>query len=266
MHTKTALRQEASPVTEQPLWTGIADDLRRKIDEGEYGPGDTLPTEDDLAATYEVHRTTVRKALEKLTQEGLLDRGQGRRGRKVRKHKPILFHGMLSESPERLEQRRAIGMDAWRADVADQGRDGRASIAVAIEEAAPDIADRLKLDAGGAVVVRRRVRTVDGDLHNSADTYHPHEIVQGTAIEHPADIPKGTIALLHDMGYPQLRFRDELTSRMPTPEETAKLAIPPGVPVMVQYRTGYSNNDLPIKVTVTIWPGDRAGLVYEEQP
>ena len=258
--------REASPVTEQPIWAGIANDLREKIDGGEYAAGDTLPSEDDLAAIYGVSRNTIRTALEKLTQQGLLDRGQGRRGRQVRKHKPILFHGMLSESPERLEQRRAAGMDAWRADVADQGHDGRASITVAIEEAAPEIARRLKLEAREAVVVRRRIRTVDGELHNSADTYYPHWLAGGTAIEHPADIRQGTIALLCELGYPQLRFRDELTTRMPVPGEDAKLAIPPGVPVLVQYRTGYSNNDLPIKVTVTIWPGDRAGLVYEERP
>jgi GntR family transcriptional regulator len=247
------------------MWAGIADDLRGKINTGGYAPGETLPSEDALAATYGAHRTTVRKALEKLTQEGLLDRGQGRRGRRVRRHKPILFHGMLSESPDRLEQRKAVGMDAWRADVADQGRDGGQSITVAIEEAGPEIAHRLGLDVGDAVVVRRRIRTVDSDPHNSAETHYPHGIVKGTAIEHPADIKQGTIALLRDMGYPQLRFRDELTTRMPTPEEAAELLIPPGVPVLVQYRTGYSNGDLPIKVTVTIWPGDRAGLVYEEQ-
>jgi len=255
-----------SPVTEQPLWAGIADDLRGKINTGGYAPGDTLASEDDLATTYGVHRTTVRKALEKLTQEGLLDRGQGRRGRKVRRHRPILFHGMLSESPDRLEQRKAAGMDAWRADVADQGRAGGQSIAVAIEEAGAEVAHRLGLNVGDAVVVRRRIRTVDNDPHNSADTFYPHWIAQGTAIEHPADIKQGTIALLQELGWPQVRFRDELTSRMPTPEEAAELLIPPGVPVLVQYRTGYSDNDQPIKVTVTIWPGDRAGLVYEERP
>ena len=173
---------------------------------------------------------------------------------------------MLSESPQRLDHRQAAGLDAWRADVADQGRDGGQSIAVAIEEAGPKVARELGLDVGATVVVRRRVRTVDGDPHNEADTYYPREVAGGTPIEHPADIKQGTIALLHELGYPQLRFRDELTSRMPTPEETAKLAIPPGVPVLVQYRTGYSRDDLPIKVTVTIWPGDRAGLIYEEQP
>ena len=173
---------------------------------------------------------------------------------------------MMSESPQRLAQRQAADLDAWRADMADQGRDGDQSITVAIEEAEPEIAHRLNLNVGDAVAVRRRVRTVDGEQHNTADTSYPRSISQGTAIEHPADIPQGTIALLQELGWPQLWFRDELTSRMPTPEEAGELLIPPGTPVVVQYRTGYSHGDRPIKVTVTIWPGDRAGLVYEDQP
>jgi GntR family transcriptional regulator len=55
----------------------IADALRRQITEGERAPGTVLPSEADLAGSYGVSRVTVRKALEVLRGEGLVDARQG---------------------------------------------------------------------------------------------------------------------------------------------------------------------------------------------
>jgi GntR family transcriptional regulator len=106
------------------------------------------------------------------------------------------------------------------------------------------------------------VRSIDGEAHNLNDTYYLHSIAEGTPIMHPADVAQGTIALMRDMGYVQVRNRDEIETRMPTPEEAERLSIPPGVPVFVQYRTGYTT-ERPVKLTITIWPGDRVTLVYD---
>jgi GntR family transcriptional regulator len=112
------------------------------------------------------------------------------------------------------------------------------------------------------VVVRRRVRKVDGEPHNLADTYYPMDIAEGTPIMYPDDVKPGVNALLRDMGYEQVRFVDELEWRMPTPAETDQLEIPVGVPVLIHTRTGFTI-DRPVRVVVTTWPGDRARMVYE---
>ena len=53
--------------------------LRSKIAEGEYVPGDMIPSEHTLCITYHVARLTVRRALEQLTSDGLIVRRQGKR-------------------------------------------------------------------------------------------------------------------------------------------------------------------------------------------
>lgn len=249
-------------VSEQALWENVAVGLRALITDGDYKPGDTLPTEVELADRYHVSRDTVRRALGKLTQQGLLTPGQGRRGRQVRTSDPLTFYAAKSESADRLTERRARGTDAWVADVTDQGKIPGQDITVAIEEAKPDIAARLGLPAGQLVAVRRRLRTVNGDPHNFADSTYPRDISEGTLIEHPADIPQGVIAYMAELGYPQDHYQDELMTRMPTPYEAERLNIPPGVPVLVHTRTGYTT-ERPVKVTITIWPGDRTNLVYD---
>lgn len=55
----------------------IAEDLRARIVGGEFGAGRLLPSEAELSAAYDASRVTVRKALEVLRDEGLVDARQG---------------------------------------------------------------------------------------------------------------------------------------------------------------------------------------------
>lgn len=55
----------------------IADDLRERIADGEFHLGSVLPSEADLSAYYEASRVTVRRALEALRLDGLVESRQG---------------------------------------------------------------------------------------------------------------------------------------------------------------------------------------------
>lgn len=55
----------------------IADDLRDRVAAGEFAAGRLLPSEAELSGAYDASRVTVRKALEVLRSEGLLDSRQG---------------------------------------------------------------------------------------------------------------------------------------------------------------------------------------------
>jgi len=60
-----------------PLWSAIADTLRRAIAAGEYKVGDKLQTEAALSARFGVNRHTVRHALKVLAEEGLVHSRRG---------------------------------------------------------------------------------------------------------------------------------------------------------------------------------------------
>ena len=64
---------EVGAITEQALWEDVADGVRASIDSGEYAA--KLPSEVELAEQYHVSRDTVRRALRKLTEQGLLTPG-----------------------------------------------------------------------------------------------------------------------------------------------------------------------------------------------
>lgn len=58
-------------------YLAIADDLRDRVGRGEFAAGRLLPSESELSAAYDASRVTVRKALEALRDEGLVDARQG---------------------------------------------------------------------------------------------------------------------------------------------------------------------------------------------
>lgn len=64
-------------MTRTPAYTKVYSDMKARIREGEYKIGSLLPTETELENIYGVSRTTVRKAISLLTNEGYLKVRQG---------------------------------------------------------------------------------------------------------------------------------------------------------------------------------------------
>ena len=61
-----------------PLYRQIKGLLTRSLQAGEWGPGEAIPSEMELAARYRVSQGTVRKAVDELATENLLVRRQGK--------------------------------------------------------------------------------------------------------------------------------------------------------------------------------------------
>lgn len=63
----------------KPKYLFIADSIHKDIQSGKYKPGDRLPVERELQEQFEASRMTIRHALQKLEQQGIvrIDRGRG---------------------------------------------------------------------------------------------------------------------------------------------------------------------------------------------
>lgn len=60
------------PTGPEPPYRQIAGDIRAAIESGELAPGQRIPTETELIEAYEVARTTVRRAVALLREDGLV--------------------------------------------------------------------------------------------------------------------------------------------------------------------------------------------------
>ena len=59
-----------------PLWSQVLEDLRGRLAAGEFS--DVFPSDVELTGEYQVSRQTVREALRRLQEEGVIERARGR--------------------------------------------------------------------------------------------------------------------------------------------------------------------------------------------
>jgi DNA-binding GntR family transcriptional regulator len=240
-----------------PAYQRIAAGLRAQIMAGELAPDAQLPTEHEIAERWGVARQTARNGIAVLVSEGLV---VARRplGHFVRRREHMDYRlqeeSRLAARPE---------MDVFVNQITTEGRAPSQSIEVALIEAPPDVANRLRVPVGELVVARRRVRYINGEPLNINDSHYPLDVVKDSAIMSPADVKIGTNQLLADLGYPQVRATDEIYIRMPTPEHIHRLDLQPGTPVAILYVTGYASDERPVRCTINVLPGDLHRIVNE---
>jgi GntR family transcriptional regulator len=242
------------------LYGPIADGLRASIQSGEIAPGSYLPTERELAARYGVTRDTVRAATTLLVHEGLVQRVPGRAGgMMVRDAVVLTYHASRAElTPGRYSE-----TDTYFGEVQEQGYEPSQDFSSAVEPLPPDIAARLGVEAGSLAAVRRCLRRVNGQPTSTQDGYYPDWLCDEIPeLRSPDDIKIGTTRLLAERGQQQVAYRDELMARMPTPEHVEQLQLARGVPVLYYIRTGVTAAGRPVRVTVSLFAGDRNRVVY----
>lgn len=242
----------------RPLYQRIADRLRSEITDGALAPGARLPSEAAIAQEWETTRSTAVQGLRVLVNEGLIVADRPR-GYFVRDWKPMVYR------PQKEFRRPAPALDIFRQRVAEEGdgREATQTIEVAIVSPPPAIRDRLQVAEGAPIAVRRRTRSIGDEPYNLQDSYVPLALVQGTEWMSPEDVPRGTNQILAELGHELVQALDEITIRMPRPDESFRLSLGPGTPVAEHLATAYAVNGRPVQVTENVLPGDRHVIIYE---
>ncbi|MGH8918310.1 MAG: GntR family transcriptional regulator [Actinomycetes bacterium] len=253
-------------------WRVVYDELRTHIEQGKYASGEQLPAERELAEQYGFSRATVRTALTRLEQAGLVSAGAGSLGRTVRR--PLEIHFDASKFEVGAYQDDVVrGVDQWMSNVDEQGWEGQQAVTVTTRSAPAPVARWLALEPGTRLVRRRRVRLVRKPPAAEwvpamvADSWFPQDIAERQADgitplleERNITMPGG---IIRSLGIRQVKFVDEIRARMPTDDEVNLLALPPGTPVGEHARVGIDDHGRRIRVLVSVFAGDRQFIRYE---
>lgn len=239
----------------------VAELLRAAISSGDLAPGDKLPSERVLATEHGVARNTAREAVRQLSEEGLVTAEHGR-GVFVRAKPRLMRFGSERYS---LRLREETGLPPFAAEAVKQGRTPHVEVpSITQIVPPPEVAERLGLDPRRDTVVRRENwYYADDEPVQIGVTYAPWSIVDGTLVANSAELDQGGIYVhFEQAGHTVRRIREEITARMPTPEEAHGLSLPDGVPVLVVLHTGIDQHGQPFEVTRFVMRADIGGLDY----
>lgn len=245
------------PLSGLPVYRQIADSLRTRIESGELAPNDQLPSENQLIGEFSAARQTVRQAVSLLKAEGLVFAERGR-GAFVRGRPPV----RRLASDRFARRHRKEGKAAYSVEM--EGRQPSVQVIhVGPEKASAQVAGWLNLRQGSKVLRRSRRYLDAGQPMEIATSYVPWTIADGTAITHEDTGPGGIYARIEEQGHELGHFTEDVSARMPTPDEARALRLPVGTPVFRLLRIAYDTNDEPVEACDTIMASDRYVLSYE---
>jgi GntR family transcriptional regulator len=199
----------------RPLYQQVYDFLVKQIAAGEWAPGESLPSEQALAGRLNVSQGTVRKALDALAADSLIDRRQGK-GTYVAEHtqERALFRFFRLARPG--------GARAVPTSTGDTLKRRAARAA--------DVA-RLGLAAGAEVYEVNRVRLIDGEPAVLEKIVLPAAVFPG--LERHAPLPNALYALYQrEYGVNIVSAQEELRADAARKEDCRRLRLAPGAPLL----------------------------------
>lgn len=229
------------------LYYQLENVLREKIISGAFSNGDRLPTEIELIEQYGVSRITVRQALKSLSDEGLIERRQGRGTYVVeRKAKKRKFTGVIHLTGS-LDELITMGMQT-PVKVLEMNR-----IEADLHEA-----ELLKIKVGTPIYCLKRLRINDNKPFGLIINYLPEEIGARLTI---ADLSKG--ALLHTieskLGYQLETANQEIKAELADAYVANLLNVRVGTALLAIERTVFTDKNLPVEYVHTLYRSDLHG-------
>lgn len=242
---------EIDRTSDRPVYKQVADTLRAAIRGGALIDGAPLPSETQLTRRLGVSRNSVRTAMALLRAEGLVATEHGR-GTFVRARPRLQPLGSSEHSKASWHPRGS--------SPSPEGKQGSGSdqqlLGVEIVRPPEKVARRLGLAPAEPVLVRRRLMSFGGQPAQLVASYLPLDLAQ-------AQETRRDLGALGGARAEQERLVEEVTVRMPTPEEAWMLGMREGAPLARVLRTRYDPSGRALEVSDFLLAGDRHVLVYE---
>ena len=237
-------RLELGPV---PLHHQVYLDLVSAMDSGEWGPGDSLPTEREMGQRYGCSLITVRRALSELAREQRIERTRGRGTFVLHPRLDLNFGGNRGFADEMLTR----GLDP-----------ATRLIAARPESAGEAVAAALDLEFGSPTLYLERLRLAAGEPLLLEQVHLPAERFPGLLA---SDLEHNSLydLLVERYGIRIVRAREALEPVLLRTREANLLDQAPGRPALLVEGIAYAADGRPIEFARSYVRGDRTRYFVE---
>lgn len=230
-----------------PKYLQIAKRIRDDIARGELKPGDEVPSERALAATWQVARPTAARALESLRIDGVVESQQGS-GTYVRDVRAVTRAGV------RYARSRQLGRVYFP--------DERAEIVAAeLTDAPLHVSEALTLPDGSAAIRRQRVLRSDtrGVVEVSTSWFDPGLSMIAPKLLRTTRIRAGTVAYIESTtGRHAMHAIDRTAARLATAAEREWFELGADAAAVLTHRhTLFDHEGQVIEFTEALYPPDQ---------
>ncbi|AUL48276.1 GntR family transcriptional regulator [Bordetella trematum] len=226
-----------------PLYHKVYLLLKQRLQAGGFAPLAALPGENALAAEYGVSRLTIRRSLEALEAEGLIERRQGR--------------GTFAAGQAVLSApQQSTDIDTLLTHLARMGMQTQVTL-LALETLAapPQVAAQLELPAAAQVQRAVRVRSHQGLPFSYLTTYVPQAIAR--RITRDDLVGKPLLAIFRDLGVQVARAEQSISAVLAEPQAAAALDVPVGSALLSLHRLVRDADDHPVEWLHALYRPDR---------
>ncbi|MCU0560650.1 MAG: GntR family transcriptional regulator [Desulfobacterales bacterium] len=232
---------ELDPSSYVPLYHQLKEVLKSRIGAGEWKTGQMIPSENELAAAFDISAGTVKKALFELVRDGVVVRRQGKgtfvaRPSFKRSFFRFFRHGAGQNSEDVIPVSRVLFS-------------GTAAPPVRVREA-------LNLSADSRCLLITRIRSLGGTPLMYEHIHLPRKIFKGFE---KIDISQELLYPIYDSRYntPIVWAEEFLEPRLAAGEVAGHLGLAKGAPLIYIERIAYTFGDLPVEFRRSYGRGDR---------
>lgn len=216
----------------RPLYDQIKILLTQSLIAGEWHPGESIPSEMDLATRFGVSQGTVRKAIDELAAENILVRKQGK-GTFVATH-----------SEERMQFRFLRIL----ADTGDTEYPESEVVDCKRGKASAEIAKAIELRPGAPVHVIKRVLSFGGRPIIFDEIVLSANLFKGLAAQRLNEF-EGSVYSFFEVRYGlrMIRAEERLTAVAANEEAASRLGVETGAPLLCVDRIAFTYGDKPVE-------------------
>jgi GntR family transcriptional regulator len=225
--------RDPRPTVFSPLYRQIKDLLIGSLEQGEWKPGESIPSEIELAARFQVSQGTVRKAIDELAAEHLLVRRQGKGTFVATHHEPRAQYRFLRIVPDQGDPASATSrfLECRRV------------------RAPADVARSLGLRTGDPAIYLRRLLHFDGRPVVLDDIWLPGSLFRGLTAERLANYSGPLYGLFEtEFGIRMIRADERIRALAADADAGKLLEVSVGTPLLLVERVSYTYGERPVEV------------------